>query len=102
MLKVYGREDCPDCVACKASFDANEIEYDFRDIGKSLKDMAVFFKIRDLNKAFDNIKGTGKIGIPALIFEDQSATLDWEGYLAKEGYSVVAAGKSCSVDGTGC
>ena len=102
MIKVYGRDDCPDCVAFKASFDANGIEYDFRDIGKSLKDMAVFFKIRDLNEAFDEIKGTGKIGIPALIFEDHSATLDWEGYLEKQGFSVTPAGQSCSVDGSGC
>lgn len=102
MLKIYGREDCPDCVACKSSFDEAGLEYDFRDIGKSLKDMAVFFKIRDLNGAFDDIKGTGKIGIPALVFEDHSVTLEWEEYLEEQGYLTLKSGESCSIDGSGC
>ena len=103
MLKIYGRSDCHDCVDCKASFDEAGLEYDFRDIGKSLKDMAVFFKIRDLNEAFDDIKGTGKIGIPALVFEDHSVTLGWEEYLEEHGYLVLKnAGESCSIDGKGC
>ena len=49
MIKLYGREDCHDCVDCKTSLDANGLEYDFRDIGKSLHDMAVFIKLRDFS-----------------------------------------------------
>ncbi|SDI87784.1 Glutaredoxin-related protein [Pseudobutyrivibrio sp. 49] len=102
MLKIYGRDDCPDCVACKASFDEAGLEYDFRDIGKSLKDMAVFIKIRDINEVFDEIVEAGKIGIPALVFEDRSVTLDWEEYLEEEGYLIEKSPSSCSVDGSGC
>lgn len=102
MIKIYGRSDCPDCVACKASFDENGIAYDYRDIGSSIKDMAIFLKIRDLNNEFDDIKGTGKIGIPVIVFEDRSVTLDWEDYLKKNGHSTVQAKSSCSIDGTGC
>lgn len=102
MLKIYGRDDCIDCATCKKNFDEAGLEYDFRDIGKSLKDMAVFFKIRDLNEAFDEIKGTGKIGIPALVFEDKSVSLDWEEYLEEQGYLVEKSNESCSIDGSGC
>lgn len=102
MIKIYGRDDCPDCVACKSSFDEAGLEYDFRDIGKSLKEMAVFLKIRDINEVFDDIVGSGKIGIPALVFEDHSVTLDWEAYLEEEGYLTIKADSSCSIDGSGC
>ena len=102
MIKIYGRDDCPDCVACKVNFDEAGLEYDFRDIGKSLKDMAIFLKIRDINEEFDDIVGSGKIGIPALVFEDRSVTLDWEAYLEEHGYLVEKPGSSCSVDGSGC
>ncbi len=102
MVKIYGRLDCPDCTACKASFDENGIEYDYRDIGESIKNMAVFLKIRDLNDVFDELKGTGKIGIPALVFEDRTVTLDWETYLKEQGHTTVEAKGSCSIDGSGC
>ena len=98
MIKIYGRDDCPDCVACKASFDEGGLEYDFRDIGKSLKDMAVFLKIRDINDEFNEIKGTGKIGIPALVFEDHSVTINWEEYLEEQGYLTLKAAESCSIE----
>ena len=102
MIKIYGREDCHDCVDCKASFDINGIEYDFHDIGKSLQDMAAFIKIRDLNTVFEPIKGTGKIGIQVLITDENEFVLEWEKYLSDKGFSVVKAGQVCSIDGKGC
>jgi glutaredoxin-related protein len=102
MIKIYGREDCQDCVNLKASLDANNVEYDFRNIGDSLHDMAVFIKIRDTNPVFDEIKGTGKIGIPAVVTEDRSVFLDWEGYLKEKGLQIIKSGQSCSIDGKNC
>ena len=102
MIKLYGRDDCPDCVNCKQNLDANGIEYDFRDIGKSLRNMAVFIKIRDINNVFDSLKGTGSIGIPAIVLEDRTVVLDWEKYLNDNGYTVSQAKSSCSIDGKGC
>ncbi|SFG68745.1 hypothetical protein [Oribacterium sp. WCC10] len=102
MIKVYGRDDCIDCINFKKSLDATDIEYDFRDIGKSLHDMAVFLKIRDTNDAFTDIKGTGKIGIPVIITENKEAILDWENFLINEGYNVIKNGQTCSIDGKGC
>ena len=56
-----------------------------------------------LQSALSKIKGTGKIGIPALVFEDHSVTLGWEDYLEEHGYQVLKnAGEACSIDGKGC
>ncbi len=89
MIQIYGTDMCRHCVSFKAGLDANGAEYDFRDISKNLKDMSEFIKIRDLNGVFDAIKGTGTIGIPAIVTEDGSVTLDWEGYLKDNGYKVI-------------
>ena len=102
MIKIYGRKDCIDCVHCKKSFDESGLEYDFRDIGESLKALAVFMKIRDLNEVFNEIKGTGKIGIPALVTEDRDVILDWEKYVVDNGGKVVENAGACGIDGKGC
>ena len=102
MLKIYGREDCQDCVNLKASLDANNVAYDFRNIGDSLHDMAVFIKIRDTNPVFNEIKGTGKIGIPTIVTEDKSVFIDWEEYLKEKGLKIIKSGQSCSIDGKNC
>ena len=47
MLKIYGSEMCPDCVACKKNFDFYHIEYEFIDINKTLKNLKIFLKQRD-------------------------------------------------------
>ena len=102
MIKIYGRSDCVDCIACKRSFDESGMEYDFRDIGESLRELAIFLKIRDLNDIFNPIKGTGKIGIPALVTEDHTVILDWEEYVASHGGQAISSGTACSIDGKGC
>ncbi|WP_049962537.1 hypothetical protein [Oribacterium sp. FC2011] len=58
--------------------------------------MAVFIKIRDTNPVFDEIKGTGKIGIPAVVTEDKSVLIDWEGYLKQKRLQIIKSGQSCS------
>ena len=77
MLTIFGSEMCPDCVKCKEDLDAKNIAYDFRDITVSLMEMHEFMKLRDVNEAFDPIRGTGTIGIPAIVKEDGSVILDW-------------------------
>ena len=39
MLKIYGSEMCSDCVECKKNFDIYNIEYEFLDINKSLRNV---------------------------------------------------------------
>ena len=102
MIKIYGRSDCIDCIACKKSFDKSGLEYDFRDIGESLRELAVFLKIRDLNSIFNDLKGTGKIGIPALVTESHDVILDWENYLLASGGQIAEYAGACGIDGKGC
>ena len=105
MLKVYGSPLCPDCTACKAAFDVNGIEYDFVDITGSMRNLKEFLKHRDKDNVFDDARKNGYIGIPALLREDSSVSLDWEAYLKEKGGSAgsaVPSGQACRIDGSGC
>ena len=105
MLKIYGSDLCPDCVACKAAFDANGISYDFVNITAGMKNLKEFLKLRDKEPVFDDAKSSGYVGIPALLSENGSLTLDWETYLKENGISTATAqktGTACRIDGKGC
>ncbi len=105
MFKIYGSEMCPDCVACKVNFDKCGVDYEFVDINKNLRDMAEFLQYRDENPVFDHCKEIGDIGLPALMREDGSIFLDWEGYLKERGFSVEWSEmktQACSLDKRGC
>ncbi len=105
MLKVYGSDLCPDCVACKAALDASEVAYDFVNVTESMRNLKEFLKIRDTDSAFDDARKKGYVGIPALVSEDGSITLDWEAYLKENKLNNSANLKTesaCRIDGTGC
>ncbi len=105
MLKIYGSELCPDCVACKNALDANSIGYEFIDITGSMKRLKEFLKHRDTDPVFDDARKNGYVGIPALVRENGEFTLDWENYLKEEGIengAQIREGSACRIDGTGC
>ena len=104
VLKVYSSELCPDCRECKANFDAHGIKYQMIDINESLRNLKEFLALRDALPVFDEIKAAGGIGIPALVTEDGTVTLDWEGYLAERNLPIVYKenGPACSLDSKGC
>ena len=104
MLKVYGTPMCPDCRECKANFDHHGVAYENVDICESLRAMKEFLALRDHSAVFDVCRERGSIGIPALVEDDGSVTLDWEGYLAARGLPVVfrESGPACSLDGKNC
>ena len=105
MLKVYGSKMCPDCMTCAMNFDANGIKYEYVDINDSLANLKELLKVRDENLAFTHSKEVGDIGIPALVLEDGSVTLDWEKYMKDQGFDVIQVetmGQACSIDGKGC
>lgn len=97
---------CPDCRECKRNFDANNIEYEIIDINENLRNLKEFLKLRDSLPVFDHCKEINDIGLPALIDEDGTVFLDWEGYLSKRGlpitYTELKPGTVCSLDGKGC
>ena len=104
MLTIYGSPMCPDCRECKENFDAHGIEYTMVDINASLRNLKDFLALRDSLPVFDDIKAAGGIGIPALVKEDGTVTVDWENYLTGRGLLIVYKenGPACSLDGKGC
>lgn len=104
MLKVYGTNTCPDCVDAKANFDYYHIPYTYIDICESVKTLKEFTRLRDTQAIFDGPKDNGSLGIPAIIKEDGSITLNWESIVKESGNEVihVSNGKACGIDGKGC
>ena len=104
MFRIYGSPLCPDCRECKANFDANKVAYEYVDINESIANLKAFLKLRDTLSVFDHSKEVGDIGIPAIVCDDGSVFLDWEGYLYVQGLPIVykESGKACSIDGKGC
>ena len=74
---IYGSMLCPDCVQCRKDLDASGTAYDYREITEDLRYMKEFLKIRDENTCFDSVKTEEKIGIPCIVREDGSVSLEW-------------------------
>ena len=81
MLKVYGSLLCPDCVACKKAFEEKGIAFEYHDFGEDLQALKTFLSIRDSDPAYREVKTAGKIGIPCIVKEDGSVSLDWESFV---------------------
>ena len=81
MLKIYGSLLCPDCVQCKNDLTAAGVEFEYLDFSEDLRNLKVFLSIRDKDLQFDEIKERGSIGIPFIVEEDGTFTLDWEKYM---------------------
>ena len=81
MLKIYGSLLCPDCVQCKNDLAAAGIEFVYLDFSEDLRNLKTFLAIRDTNPLFEEVKQRGSIGIPCIVEEDGTVTLDWEKYM---------------------
>lgn len=101
MLKVYGSRMCPDCMQCEAEYREYRVEYEFIDINASLGDLKVFLRMRDNDPAFHEAKAAGSIGIPAVVREDGSVTLNWQSVLEQQGLPAKEYDQ-CTIDMKGC
>ena len=81
MLKIYGFMLCPDCVDCCADLDNRSVEYEFLDFSHSLKNLKEFLSLRDTLSVFASVRENGSIGIPCIVRNDGSVTLDWTEFL---------------------
>lgn len=77
MLKIYGSMQCPDCVKCREDLDAAGTEYEYLDLADSMKYLKEFLTLRDREPVFREVKEQGKIGIPCIVHEDGSVSLQW-------------------------
>lgn len=81
MLKIYGSMLCKDCVECVEDLKKANVEFEFLDFADSLLYLKEFLAIRDGNDQFNAAREKGSIGIPAIVKEDGSVTLDWDEFL---------------------
>lgn len=81
MLKIYGSEQCPDCVNCKRDLDGANVPYLYLNISENLLFLKKFLKHRDENELFKPVKERGQIGIPCIEREDGSITFDWSEFI---------------------
>ena len=83
MLKIYGSMLCRDCVDCRADLDREGVAYEFLDFAESLLHLKEFLVLRE-NTIFNAVKAAGAIGIPCIVREDGSLTLDWSEYVSQD------------------
>ncbi len=106
MITVYTSPLCPDCRECAANFQAHGVERREVVITEGMRELKEFLRLRDSSPVFDPCREAGSVGIPAIVDEKGSVTLDWEGFLAERGLPVVyreeRTGAACRIDGTGC
>ena len=76
-MKIYGSMLCPDCVKCREELDKAGITYEFLDFGENLQNLKDFLKIRDGNSLFEEARREGTIGIPCIVRDDGSVSLEW-------------------------
>lgn len=81
MLKIYGSMLCPDCVQCRVDLDQAGVAYEYLDFSESLLYLKEFLALRDSNPIFRELKEAGKIGIPCILREDGTVTLDWAEFM---------------------
>jgi glutaredoxin-related protein len=81
MLKIYGSMLCPDCVKCCEELKNAQVDFVYCDFADNLLHLKEFLKLRDERPLFDPVRENGKIGIPCIVREDGSLTLEWDEFL---------------------
>lgn len=99
MIKIYGMETCPDCTYVEEQVKGND-KYEVIDIGRHVKDLKAFLKLRDNSPVFDEAKRIGAAGIPCFVLEDGTVTLNPEDAGLKP--RPANEGATCNIDGSGC
>ena len=99
MIKMYGMETCPDCTYVEQQVKGNDMD-EVIDIGRHVRDLKAFLRLRDLDPAFDEAKSVGAVGIPCFVLEDGTVTLNPEDAGLRP--RPIDEGAACNIDGSGC
>lgn len=81
MIKIYGSMLCKDCVQCRQELDRAGVAYEYLDFSDDLKNLKEFLTIRDGSPLFDEVREKGGIGIPCIVKEEGSVTLNWTEFM---------------------
>lgn len=76
MIKIYGMPGCPYCDYVYEQVKERKAEFEYINIGESIRNMSAFTRLRDTNPVFDRMKEIGDVGIPAFVFEDGTVSID--------------------------
>ena len=94
MIKIYGMPTCPYCEYVHKQIIGREDEFQFIDIGRNIRNMSAFIRMRDKNPVFDRMKAIGDVGIPAFVFEDGRVSID----PADAGLIEYGSPEACSIE----
>ncbi len=94
MIKIYGLPTCPYCDFIHEQIAGREDEFEYIDIGKHVRNLSAFMRLRDTNPVFDRMKEIGDIGVPAFVFADGRVSLD----PADAGLIEYSSPNACSVE----
>ena len=94
MIKIYGMPTCPYCDYVHEQIQGREDEFTYINIGENIRNMSAFTRLRDASPVFDHCKEIGDVGIPALVFEDGSISID----PADAGLIEYGAPAACSIE----
>ena len=83
MMTIYGSMMCPDCVECRKDLDEAGVEYTYLDFAEDLRNLKAFLALRDTDPAFAQVREEGRIGIPCILVEDGTVSLDWSMYVSQ-------------------
>ena len=67
---VFGSKYWPDCEPLKEYLSKNNINYAYLDISEGMFNLKKFLSYRDNYKEFDEIKKTGREGLPCIVVND--------------------------------
>lgn len=66
MIRIYGMSTCPDCTYVEKQVEGNS-NYEIIDIGRHVRNLKEFLKLRDSHPAFAAAKRLGIVGIPCFV-----------------------------------
>lgn len=80
---MFGTNACPDCTAAVKKLDEVNADYMYLEFSESTSNLKRFLKLRDTEPLFDEVKASGKIGVPCFKLSDGTLTLSLEEVLEK-------------------
>lgn len=71
MLTLFVSSHCPDCPPAIEEIKRKNLDVEIVDITASMSNFKKFLKYRDFSDYFDEIVDAGKVGVPALMRDDE-------------------------------
>lgn len=101
-VTMYGASICDDCVAAQEFITNREdIQVEYKSITETIHNLKEFLAYRDHEAIFEEVRATGKVGIPFFVFEDGTQSFDLYESLGVKQEEQPLVASACSIDGKG-